>query len=149
MKFLKTIIIVLFLLFGLRLFYTSSLIGVNTKSKSYLKTLKKELKNKGYEPNLFVISGRRWYLDNLLLNKFGGASSKSRHLKGEAIDIIVLDVNNDGQRNALDVNIVYDILDKKIIKNNGGLGSYKNERGFFNKQMIHFDSSRKKARWNR
>jgi len=149
MNFLKIIIITLTILLGLILLYTSSLIGVNDKAKNYLKTLTKELKKKGYEPNFFVISGRRWYLDNLLLNKFGGASSKSRHLKGEAIDIIVLDVNNDGQRNALDVSIVYNMLDKKIIKNHGGLGTYKNEQGFFNQQMIHFDSRGKKARWNR
>ena len=84
---LKKIVIILFLITGLTLLYTSSLIGVNDKSKSYLKTLKKELLKQGYKPNLFVISGRRWHFDNLLLNKFGGASSKSRHLKGEAIGL--------------------------------------------------------------
>ena len=41
------------------------------------------------------------------------------------------------------------ILDKKIIKSKGGIGTYKNESGFFNRQMIHFDSRGTKARWHR
>ena len=43
----------------------------------------------------------------------------------------------------------YNILDKKIIKRKGGIGTYKNEEGFFNRQMIHFDSRGTKARWHR
>jgi len=110
--------------------------------------LKTEVRKQGYQTRFFVISGRRYALDNWLLNKFGGASSKSKHLKGQAIDIIVLDVNDDGNINSTDVDIVYKILDKIIILNKGGLGIYKKQKGFFNRQMIHFDCRGTNARWN-
>ena len=102
--------------------YTNSLIGVNPKAKFYLQTLAKELKEKGYEPNYFVISGKRWALDNYLFNKFGGAAKKSQHLQGNAIDIIVLDVNGDDKMDRKDVDLIYTILNKKIIREKGGIG---------------------------
>ena len=144
----KVIFCILILLVGVWL-YTSSLIGVHDTSKSYLNKLELALKDDGYQANYFVISGRRWPVDNYLLNKLGGASKKSRHLRGQAIDIIVLDVNQDGKRNAQDVDIVYNILDKRIIKDKGGIGTYKKESGFFSRQMIHFDCRGKRARWHR
>lgn len=149
MKIIKRILLTLFILLGLFWIYSSSLIGVNEQAKIYLQTLDKTVKAEGYQSNYYVISGRRWKPDNYLLNKFGGASSKSKHLKGQAIDILVLDVNGDGKRNFKDVDIIYKILDKKIIQNKGGLGSYKNTNGFFSRQMIHFDCRGKRARWNR
>lgn len=137
------------ILVGVIWFYTNSLIGVDEQVKNYYAELKIELRLNNYNPKIFAISGRRWQLDNYLLTKFGSASSKSKHKLGQAIDIIVLDVNNDGKPDSNDVDIVYQILDKKIIKDKGGLGTYKNESGFFNKQMIHFDCRETKARWNR
>ena len=129
--------------------YFNSLIGVDTATKECLKELKNSLIENQYDPNLFVISGRRFALDNWLLNLFGGAAKNSQHLQGTAIDIIVLDVNNDGISNGKDVDIVYQVLNRKIIKNKGGIGTYKNESGFFNKQMIHFDLRGSRARWHR
>ncbi len=149
MKFLKRFSLFLIVLIGLVWLYTGSLIGVSEDAKNYLEDLKQELQAANYTPNYFVISGRRWPLDNWILSKLGNAASQSRHKKGEAIDLIILDINGDGKSNAQDVDIVYQILDKKIIKNRGGLGSYKNSKGFFNQQMIHFDSRGKRARWNR
>ena len=138
----------IFLVFALWL-YTNSLIGVNEVAKGYLVELKNELNKAGFHSNYFVISGRRWKVDNYILTKFGSAAKNSKHKSGQAIDIIVLDINGDRQVNATDVDIVYKILDQNIIKNKGGLGSYKNEAGFFNRQMIHFDCRGTKARWNR
>ena len=149
MKILKRFLLFLTLLIALIWLYTNSLIGVNKIAKDYLKELKIELKNDGLNPNIFVISGRRWKLDNYILTKISGAASKSQHLHGNAIDIIVLDVNRDGKIDKKDVNLVYAKLDKVIIKNNGGLGTYKKESGFFNRQMIHFDCRGKRSRWNR
>ena len=60
---------------------------------------------------------------------------------------VVLDVDNEGKSDSKDVDLVHQILDKKIIKNKGGFGTYKNESGFFHKQMIHFDCRGTKARW--
>jgi len=73
----------------------------------------------------------------------------SRHLRGEAIDFIVFDVNEDGNSDHKDVDIVYEILDRKIVKNSGGIGTYKNETGFINRQMIHIDCRGSRARWAR
>ena len=148
-KVLKRIFIICFVFIGLVWIYACSLIGVNKEVKKHFSKLKIEIIKQNYRPNFYVISGRRWKLDNYLLSKMGGAASKSRHKKGEAIDLIIFDVNNDGISDAEDVDIIYDILDKKIIGNKGGIGTYKNENVFFYKQMVHFDSRGSKARWHR
>ena len=96
-----------------------------------------------------MISGRRWKLDNYILTKISGAASKSQHLKGNAIDIIVMDVNQDNKIDSKDIDLVYEKLNEVIIKNKGGIGTYKNEKGFFNKQMIHFDCRGRRARWRK
>jgi len=95
-----------------------------------------------------VISTKRENWHNELLIKFG-ASSKSRHLDGDAIDILVLDVNDDGQMDGKDVDIVYQIVDKQILKGKGGLGTYKTEDWIWNRQMIHMDCRQGSSRWNR
>ncbi|MCI4670361.1 MAG: hypothetical protein MRZ79_19645 [Bacteroidia bacterium] len=146
---MRVLLIILGVVLLISWFYTTSLIGVNPKTKAYYTELKKELKAKGYKTNIFTISGRRWQLDNWILSKFGGAASQSRHRKGEAIDIVVLDVNGDGKANSEDVDIVYKILNKKIIRGNGGIGTYKGESDFFSRQMVHFDCRGRRARWHR
>lgn len=118
------------ILVGVIWFYANSLIGVDEQVKSYYAELKKELRFNNYRTKIFAVSGRRWQPDNYLLTKFGSAASKSKHKLGQAIDIIVLDVNKDGKSDSKDVEIVYQILDKKIIKDKGGLGTYKNKGGF-------------------
>jgi len=146
---MKKVGVYLLLLVSIIWLYTNSLIGVNPKTKSHLKKLDEELLKKNYISNYFVISGRRWAWDNYLLNKLGGAARKSQHLQGNAIDIIVLDINGDNKINESDVDLVYTILNKKIIRNKGGIGTYKNQSGFFNQQMVHFDCRGHQARWKR
>ena len=128
--------------------YTGSLIGVEEETVVTYRMLQESVTEEGYEPRFFVISGRRFWLDNKLL-ALGGASKNSRHLRGEALDLIVLDVNDDGTADAADVEIVHRILDRELIGDRGGLGTYKNESGFLNRQMIHFDLRGYRARWNR
>lgn len=129
--------------------YTNSLVGVNPISKDYLQQLKEEVEKEGYEADFFVISGKRWKVDNFILNKIGQAVPNSQHLKGNAIDILVLDVNDDGQSNAADVDIIYRILDEKIIRDNGGVGTYKKAKCWHTRQMVHFDCRGIYARWHR
>lgn len=148
-NYMKKIGVFLVLSLAIIWLYTNSLIGVNSKAKFYLKTLNIEVLEKGYAPNFFVISGRRWAWDNYLLNKFGGAAKKSQHLKGNAIDIIVLDINEDNRIDEKDIDLIYNLLDKKIIRDKGGIGTYKKEKGLLNRQMIHFDCRGYKARWKR
>ncbi|MFK7972098.1 MAG: hypothetical protein AB8F95_17145 [Bacteroidia bacterium] len=149
MKFLKRLTVVFLILGFLIWLYTNSLLGVKMTSKDYYAELKEALVSQGYQDNMFVLSGRRWQADNWFLTKFGGAVSQSRHLKGEAIDVIILDVNADGTADAKDVDIVFNILDQDIIGNKGGIGTYKNNSDFFSQQMVHFDCRGKRARWHR
>ena len=146
MRIKKKFALAILIFIGVIWLYTNSLICVDEQVKNYYAELKRELKRSNYKVRLFVISGRRWKLDNYLLTKFSGAASKSKHKVGQAIDIIVLDINDDGTIDAKDVDIVYQILDQQIIKDKGGLGTYKNESGFFSKQQIHFDCRGVKAR---
>ncbi|HSR54161.1 MAG TPA: hypothetical protein VLV83_25305 [Acidobacteriota bacterium] len=128
--------------------YSNSLIGVDESVITAYRTLQQRVEAAGHRPGFFVFSGRRYWLDNLLLTAFG-ASPNSRHLHGNAIDIIVLDVNGDGTADAQDVDLVHRILDREIIADRGGLGTYKNEWGFLRRQMVHFDLRGRRARWNR
>ena len=146
---LKILIVFLFVVVVSVIVYANSTIGVDEQAKRYLVELTEELKTAGLRPRIWVISGRRWKIDNWLLTKLSGAASNSQHLQGKAIDIVVLDVNDDGGIDGADVDLVYEILDKKIIRSKGGIGTYKSERNFFSRQMIHFDCRGSKARWNR
>lgn len=145
-KWFLVIIFLILLLFG---FYSNSLLFVNPKTVEYYEKLKEELKNKGYKTKTYVISGKRPQFFNSLLAKYGNAHKNSTHLKGEAIDILVFDINDDDESNHLDVDIVYDILNNKIISKNGGIGTYKKRSGFFTRQMVHFDCRGYWARWHK
>lgn len=149
MKLLRTLF--LFVLFGVFLYWLHAflLIGVNPQAKAFYQKLKEELKAKDYSPSFFIISAKRYSWDNGWLNKFSNAAKNSKHLNGEAIDIIVLDVNKDGKSNGEDVDIVFNILNEKIVKNEGGIGTYKEESNFFSRQMVHFDCRGYWARWKK
>lgn len=147
-KLLITLFVSAIVLGGLWL-YCCALINVNPVAIQYFEALKIETTAQGYRPSFYVVSGKRHQWHNDLLVEFGGAASKSRHLKGEAIDLIVLDVNRDGSINAKDVDIIYKLLNEKIIKDKGGIGTYKKDKTLFGKQMIHFDCRGYKARWHR
>jgi uncharacterized protein YcbK (DUF882 family) len=129
--------------------YCNNLSLVKKEAVTYYKDLRKALKAKRYDPNLLVISTKRFSFHNKIQIKLSGAATKSRHLTGDAIDFLVLDVNNDGKRNAADVDIVYKILEEEIMKGKGGIGIYKNEKSFIDRQMIHIDCREIKGRWSK
>lgn len=68
-------------------------------------------------------------------------ASYSQHQFGRAIDIKVLDIDNNGKSNQADKTIIYDLL-LKIVGNKGGIGRYP---GSMN---LHFDCRGHKARWD-
>lgn len=105
------------------------------------------MKDKGYKARLLVISTKRFSFHNNIQVKLSGAASNSRHLTGDAIDFLVFDVNNDGDRDSKDVDIVTKILINDIMKDKGGIGTYKNENSFIYRQMVHIDCRKGKARW--
>lgn len=143
--FIITVIVVIAILIFLRL---SSLDSVNPVTVDYYNQLKSELVIQGYNDNLLVISTKRpaWY--NRILTNFG-AAKKSQHLHGNAIDIVVLDVNGDNIINTDDVDIVYNILNNQIVVDKGGVGTYKSLPAFWDRQMVHFDCRGYRARWQR
>ncbi len=120
---------------------------MNDKTVAQYQQLKEILVGRNYKPNVVVISARRTSWHNKILTYFG-AANKSQHLVGNAIDILVFDINDDGKANGEDVDIVSDIL-HSIIGENGGIGTYKSEQFFWNRQMVHFDCRGYKARWDR
>lgn len=142
-------LLVLVLLLGGYFIYMQRLVHVHPKTIEYNAALRTALVEEGYAANYVITSTVRpkWFND--LLVRYGGAATKSQHLKATAIDIAVLDVNADGRANAEDVDIVYDILNKKVIGNKGGIGTYKNGTNFLDRQMVHFDSRGHRARWHR
>ncbi|MCF8234534.1 MAG: DUF882 domain-containing protein [Bacteroidales bacterium] len=129
--------------------YCNSLLWMDEQAKSYYTELKEEVEKQGYETAFFVLCGKRFELINNFLAKYGSAVKKSTHLEGKAIDILVLDVNNDGNIDGKDVDIVYQILDRKIVKDNGGIGTYKNQDWKFTRQMVHFDCRGHRKRWHK
>jgi hypothetical protein len=74
-------------------------------------------------------------------NKEVKGASRSQHIYGKAIDIAVMDVNEDGKATQKDKTILYTLLED-IVGDKGGIGRYP---GSMN---LHFDCRGKKARWD-
>ncbi len=91
---------------------------------------KQELEKNGYGSEEFLITSG--HQDPRFNEQVGGARL-SIHLQGEAIDIYVEDINLDGKYTKEDKDIVINILDKKIIRDKGGIGRYPGSR------IVHFD----------
>jgi len=109
--------------------------------KIFYKTLEliQELERQGYNKYGFdIVNGHRHPSYN---ERIGGASL-SRHIKGEAVDITVNDINGDGYADKSDKDIILDILENKIIKDQGGIGLYPGT------DNVHYDVRGTKARWN-
>ena len=122
----------------------TSLSSVNDEVKALYKQLKIEVKSEGYKANFFPISGKRSVFFNRFLPL---AMEESEHFNGNALDIFVLDVNEDQRINDEDVKIIYDILDTKIVEDKGAVGQYVDSASFLGKQMVHFDNRGTRARW--
>lgn len=120
-----------------------------------LEGLVQEVRQAGYPVETFgVISGYRtpWY------NKQIGNVPNSRHVYGDAMDFFVDvdkdgnmdDLNGDGQRNAADVDLLYNIVQKfKSRRHNGllvgGVGRY--YRAPHHGGFVHVDARGFRARW--
>ncbi len=102
-------------------------------------SLKKKLEEKGYRGDQFSINSS---FRTPIYNEIVGGKICSRHQFGDAIDIQIYDINGDGSADAKDAILVFDLLDKEIIKNSGGLGKYKSDAN-----VLHFDTRGKRARW--
>jgi len=113
---------------------------VDRKLLFKLLELQDVLVEKGYDETGFtIVNGFRHPAYN---EKVGGAKL-SRHLKGQALDIQIGDINNDGYANQKDKTIVLDLLEKIVIKDQGGIGRYPGT------MSVHFDVRGYRARWDK
>lgn len=71
-----------------------------------------------------------------------GGATRSRHQWGEAIDLLVGDVNHDGELDQADKKPLLALLEEEIIADGGGVGRYPHS------QVIHMDVRGYKARWD-
>ena len=101
--------------------------------------LQDELEKLGYNRNAFYI---RSNFRHPQYNEQIKGASKSRHIKGEAVDLTIQDINQDGKYTDEDKKIVLDLAEKKIIGNKGGVGLYPGTRS------VHLDVRGYRARWN-
>lgn len=148
-KIFRFLLIIIAIAAGLFFFYFNNTKLVNPKTTTFYNDLKKSLRQKGYSTRLLVISTKRSKWHNDIQVKFSGAAKESRHLIGDAIDFIVFDINGDGKSDNKDVDIIINILDTNIMKDKGGIGAYKGENSFIDRQMIHIDCREYKSRWAR
>lgn len=74
-------------------------------------------------------------------NAARGGASKSQHIWGTAVDIVIRDINKDGTADQTDKKIVLEIMEK-IVGNEGGLGKYPGT------MTVHFDCRGHRARWD-
>jgi len=112
---------------------------INKKLLKKLLQLQELLEKSGYNKKGFTITdGYRHPREN---ERVGGAKL-SRHIKGEAIDISIDDIDKSGGFEQADKKIVLDLLEKYIIKSEGGIGKYPDTRA------VHFDVRGYKARWD-
>lgn len=101
--------------------------------------LRKELEKAGHDKNAFKINSAYRTPKH---NKRVGGAPKSRHIWGQAVDLRVSDVNKDGRYTKEDKQIILDILEHKVIKNQGGIGRYPGSRA------VHMDVRGYRARWD-
>lgn len=98
-----------------------------------------------------ILNKKGFFNENIKINsayrspntndKVHGARN-SMHLFGKALDLKIGDINKDGLISEEDKKIVYDILDKNLIKNKGGLGYYPKT------MILHIDIRGSRARWD-
>jgi len=101
--------------------------------------LQYELEKQGYDHNAFYINfGHR----SPQCNDLVGGANGSRHMRGQAVDIVIKDIDQNGITNDEDKQIVLDIVENKIIGDKGGVGRYPGS------MVIHFDTRGYKARWD-
>lgn len=140
---------IMFYISAFLLFFLCFYIGICYSALSPLvqekeRILSKSLTEKGLKSSYIIISGYRppW------LNKITPLAAKnSVHQVGKAIDIYVFDVNGDWKINRKDVDIIVQELekiDRLHPQLAGGLGTYFKS----SPQMVHFDVSGGKRRWN-
>ena len=112
---------------------------VNKKILYKIIALQSALEKEGYHRDGFwVKSGFR----HPRYNEAVFAAKMSRHMKGEAVDMVIEDINKDGWSDDKDKKIVLKLVDETIIGNQGGVGRYPHT------SIVHMDVRGHRARWD-
>lgn len=112
---------------------------VNKKILYNLVALQSALESTGFNRDGFwVKSGFR----HPRYNEAVFAAKMSRHMKGEAVDMVIEDINKDGWSDDKDKKIVLKLVDETIIGNQGGVGRYPHT------SIVHMDVRGHRARWD-
>jgi len=113
--------------------------GIRKEILYKLIELRNILKAEGLNPNGFEINHGYRYPK---FNEQVGGAPLSRHISGDAVDINVLDINNDNLVDESDKKLLLEICENKLIGNKGGVGRYPNT------QIVHIDLRGRRARWD-
>jgi uncharacterized protein YcbK (DUF882 family) len=136
---MKIAIITISILTGLYLFFVRP---ANDDVRDKLKLIKTELKQMGYNPKWFIISGRR----DKFLTKISYNNSKkfSYHMVGKAIDIEVIDIDGDWDFDEQDIQIfkkANKIVESKYPNLTGCVGTYRvGKKDIIERHQIHIDT---------
>lgn len=96
------------------------------------------LKKEGYDPDGYVV--REGFRPPTLNEDVGGAP-KSRHIYGEAVDLVRGDLDRDGDEDQDDKAILLRAAEA-VIGNRGGVGRYPGS------ETVHIDVRGRRARWD-
>ena len=114
------------------------LLGAKEIVNEKVSMLKEELQKDGYNPRWFIISQKRHPLFNEILKN---SVKNSKHLTGNAIDLFIIDINDDGMYNQTDFTIMKNVsheCDKVNPSVRGNLYNYL-DRGFLSCNMVHLE----------
>lgn len=112
--------------------------GIDKRILLELLKLRNLMEENGLNPrHIGIASGYRTPSEN----DFVGGATMSRHIFGDAVDIRIGDVNNDGKFTKRDKDQIIDICEK-LINGRGGMGLYPGTR------ILHIDLRGHRARWN-
>lgn len=132
---------------GLYLFFVRP---ANDEVRNKLKLIKTELKQMGYNPKWFIISGKR---DNFLTKiSYNNSKKFSYHMVGKAIDIEVIDIDGDWDFDDQDIQIFKNankIVESKYPNLKGAVGTYRRgKKDIIERHQIHIDTRGKSTSYN-
>ena len=115
------------------------LLGSDPRLHTKLKDIRAELQRQGHRPTWFIISQRRSTLYNAVL---ANSITKSKHLRGRAIDIFVVDVDGNGRYDKMDFELIQGASETCGRRNSaykGRVYDYLDKRSRLTRHMVHVE----------
>ncbi|MCB0629505.1 MAG: D-Ala-D-Ala carboxypeptidase family metallohydrolase [Saprospiraceae bacterium] len=113
---------------------------IDQKLLTKMLEFQQELEKQQYDSRAFTI---RYSHRHPQFNEAVNGVGNSQHILGKAVDIVIGDINRDGEYSVEDKRIVLDVLENTVIRAAGGVGRYPGTR------TVHFDTRGYRARWDR